>query len=219
MIPQHLSKSVEHFTPRLIVEPSRVVLGRIDLDPASCARANECVGAKKIFTAADDGLGQTWNGTVFVNPPGGVPVPRWAAEYRSRSSAVVWWRKLVHEFLVGNVERAIFVGFSLEILQAAQDDQKQWPDPLAFPFCVPSSRLRFDVEADAWAAALRQERQEASVKRAMAIDKKLVELEVKAGQIVSGDQPTHANAVVFVADDVYEFAKTFCSVGSVVVPS
>lgn len=57
------------FTPPHIIEATRAVLGAIDLDPASCAEANEVVRAKKFYTAEDDGLEKPWRGRVWLNPP------------------------------------------------------------------------------------------------------------------------------------------------------
>ena len=41
----HSCKSAEHYTPAEYVESARYVLGSIDLDPGSNARANQTVGA------------------------------------------------------------------------------------------------------------------------------------------------------------------------------
>jgi hypothetical protein len=47
---------MEWFTPALYIEKARRVLGQIDLDPASCALAQEVVQARHFFTVNDDGL-------------------------------------------------------------------------------------------------------------------------------------------------------------------
>ena len=66
----HNKGEVEWYTPLVITDRVRQALGgQIDLDPASCAAANEGVQAAKFFDKGDDGLNQKWEGTVFVNPP------------------------------------------------------------------------------------------------------------------------------------------------------
>jgi len=60
---------MEWFTPALYIEKARCVLGTIELDPASCVEAQDTVKAAKFYSFADDGLGQSWTGTVWLNPP------------------------------------------------------------------------------------------------------------------------------------------------------
>src|SRR5512146_2625457 len=79
---RHSSASNEHYTPPQIVEASRATMGGIDLDPASCALANEVVQARFWFDIA--ARAREWGtqaphaspsyqqpSRFFVNPPGG----------------------------------------------------------------------------------------------------------------------------------------------------
>jgi phage N-6-adenine-methyltransferase len=60
---------MEWYTPALYIEKARRVLGEIDLDPASCAVAQQVVNAASFYTVEDDGLKQKWYGRVWLNPP------------------------------------------------------------------------------------------------------------------------------------------------------
>jgi hypothetical protein len=176
-IVQHASESVEHYTPALIVNAARLVLGEIDLDPASCSLANEEIKAAAFYGPGsefgEDGLAEPWLGRVFLNPPGG----RAPEGMPTRSNAALWWGALAEAWRTGEVESAIFVGFTLEILRSAQ--ALDVPQPLDFPLCVPSSRIAFDrpslgggIEGDNAGLDTRRIR-------------------------VPSTQPTHANVIVF----------------------
>ena len=69
---KHNSGNCEWYTPPAIMEVCRAALdGHIDIDPASCAKANEIVQADIFYTKEDDGLSKNkkWHGRVFLNPP------------------------------------------------------------------------------------------------------------------------------------------------------
>lgn len=69
----HQSLSDEWYTPSKIVEAARRVLGTIDLDPASCPKANETIRATHFYSRQVDGLAEphVWTGRVSINPPYG----------------------------------------------------------------------------------------------------------------------------------------------------
>lgn len=64
----------EWYTPPLIIESARAVMGTIDLDPATSEFANKNIKAEQIFTEEDDGLQQDWSGNVWMNPPYSQPL-------------------------------------------------------------------------------------------------------------------------------------------------
>lgn len=134
---QHSAATPEHYTPPDIVNAARALMGGITLDPATTNSVNAAhVQATHIFTKADDGLTKTWHGNVFLNPPGG--------RIKNRSSAAVWWAKLQEQYRMARVEQAVFVGFSIEILQTTQGPY--WIGH--YPFCVPRRRIEFLKQAE-----------------------------------------------------------------------
>jgi ParB family chromosome partitioning protein len=64
----------EWYTPAKFIESARVVMGSIDLDPASSEIANRTVKAETYYTKDDDGLTKPWFGNVWLNPPYAQPL-------------------------------------------------------------------------------------------------------------------------------------------------
>lgn len=151
MIAQHSSASVQHFTPVDIVERSRKVLGAIDLDPASCANAQDVIAADMYWNANGLSPGAPWHGRVFLNPPGG-KLDRTTFEPivagPGISSAAVWWAKLWNEWNIGSVESAIFICFTMAVFRTAQEFSPEVPALFEFPFCIPRHRINYDRMVD-----------------------------------------------------------------------
>jgi phage N-6-adenine-methyltransferase len=93
------SRSDEWFTPDDLIQRAHVVMGGIDLDPASDPIANRTVKATWFYTKAMDGLNLTlpWKGRVWLNPPYG----------RGPQSAGAFVERLAAEYLSGSVMEAI----------------------------------------------------------------------------------------------------------------
>jgi phage N-6-adenine-methyltransferase len=85
----------EWYTPAEYVEAARLVMGGIDLDPASSETANRTVKASRILTQEQNGLAVSWHGRVWLNPPYAQP---WIAQFAE---------KMVEEFKSGRVRDAI----------------------------------------------------------------------------------------------------------------
>jgi hypothetical protein len=130
---KHSSASNEHYTPPEIIEAARKCMGRIELDPASCALANQTVKADRFYTKADRALRLEWKSpAVWLNPPGG--------KDGNQSRTLQWWEKLVYEWQAERLREAIFLAFNLEFLQTSQ---RSLVKPMQLPFCVPAKRLDF----------------------------------------------------------------------------
>jgi hypothetical protein len=178
MIPQHSMVTVEHPTPKDVVDRARRLMGGIDLDPATTAEINaQHVRAKRFFTKDDDGLKQEWRGNIFLNPPGGVlkwenerwnlkvPAPGKKTAGGGESSSLVWWDYLTAEWQADPTTQAVFIGFTLEILRTSQhlNRWRRTKFPVQrFYRCYPEERLAF-----------------------------------------KGGQPTHANVIVWLANQYH----------------
>lgn len=85
----------EWYTPDEHLALARMVMGGIDLDPASSHVANRLVRAAEFFSAETNGLDKEWAGRVFLNPPYAQPLIAQFAD------------KMVAEWRTGRVECAI----------------------------------------------------------------------------------------------------------------
>jgi ParB family chromosome partitioning protein len=91
--------SDERYTPVEYLASAKAVMGRIDLDPASCKAANErhaeTLGELKYFSKEDDGLERDWKGNIWLNPP------------YSRGLINRFVDKLLTEIETGNLSQAV----------------------------------------------------------------------------------------------------------------
>lgn len=118
------SGNYEWYTPLPIIEAVRVVMGSIDLDPASSESANRFVEAKTIFTEADDGLSKKWFGNVWMNHP------------FSRTNNPLWINKLLNEYVNGGVDQACCICY-------AATSERWFRDLMDFPQCFLYPRTNY----------------------------------------------------------------------------
>lgn len=143
------SGDTEYYTPLEIVDAARVVMGGIDLDPASSEAANRRVRADRIFTAADDGLKQEWRGRVWMNHPfskGEKACKPSCAKKACRERGYHldsdmpgnkhWIDKLLDEFARGHVTEACCITY-------AATSEKWFRPLLAYPQCFLYPRTNY----------------------------------------------------------------------------
>jgi hypothetical protein len=110
----------ERYTPAQYIEAARLVLGEIDLDPASCDLAQQTVRATNYFTLDGDGLAQEWHGRVWLNPPyHEVLGPKFI-------------NKLIEEIDAGHVTAAIMLTNNSTDTEWFQDEILSFADAICF---------------------------------------------------------------------------------------
>lgn len=119
----------EWYTPGKYLEAARAVMGGIDLDPASCAEANETVQAGRYYTQEENGLLLPWSGRVWCNPP-------YTQIRPGKSSIKAWVEKLIASYRLGQVSEAVCL--------VPNDPSTRWFSWLwDFMVCFPPRRIRF----------------------------------------------------------------------------
>lgn len=207
LLAQHSSNSVEHYTPEPYVEAARELMGEIDFDPCSSWLANQVVKATKWYgfdgRQLVDGLSQPWEGRTLLNPPGGRTskhAPHLTGLHKTY--ACIWWGKLVHEWQQGAIQQAVFVGFSLELIQRCQLYQTaNTRNPVTFPICYPKERIAYDYPQDTYDG-----------------------FPCEGTERVKGNNPTHASFICWLPPSINkdqqraQFAPLFAPFGEVVIP-
>jgi phage N-6-adenine-methyltransferase len=115
------SDSVEWYTPAPILGAVLATLGAIDLDP--CADPEKTVPATRHYTEDDNGLGHTWEGRVYMNPPYGRTI-------------IAWTTKLRDELHRGWVTEAV-------ALLPARVDTRWWQELAPPEVCFIRGRIQF----------------------------------------------------------------------------
>ncbi len=175
--------SNEYYLPPDLQTSIVKVLGAIDLDPASCAQAQELIQAEVWYGPespfGENGLAEPWAGRVYLNPPGGPTTKEY--HHLTQSSMALWWAVLADHWQNGDVDAAFYMGFSIDILSTAQGIFEL--SPLDFPICVPSKRIPF----------LTPNRKITSGK----YKGQMIEPNKEAGELVLQKQPTHVCVFVY----------------------
>lgn len=142
---KHSRGSSEWFTPTRFTDAAREVMGGIDLDPASCAEANEYVQATRYFTKEYDGRLQKWIAdSVWLNPPGGE---------KGRSGQEEWFGYAEREYKAGNAKQIIFMMFN------SSGTETEWFQGALgnYPICYVNQRIKFTPAAGAYETSKRND--------------------------------------------------------------
>lgn len=128
------SATYEHYTPEPYCLAVHDVMGRVNLDPASCEIANRTVRADRYYTINDDGLKQTWRvsdrTSVYLNPPYG--------KIGNASIVAMWITRLIQAYTSGEIAQAI--------LNVKASTAEQWFKPLwNYPICFVDHRISYDT--------------------------------------------------------------------------
>lgn len=122
----------DFYTHRSIIEAARGAMGGIDVDPASCAQANEVVRATTFFGAKENGLLHDWIGNVWLNPPFGNFSGEWAPTLLYQ-----WKSGRVNQMCVLASTRAITAQGFHGVVQAAN---AMWVAYGRLPFWGPNAK-------------------------------------------------------------------------------
>lgn len=114
-----------------LIDAAHLLMGGIDLDPASSKKANEFVNAKHFYTPKEDGLNEMeWFGNVYLFPPKHSyfwhhKSQRWkmtrGLSPSLTSSYAIWWRTLKRKWLKGEIEQGVYFANAPDMFMYCQD--------------------------------------------------------------------------------------------------
>ncbi len=103
-------------------------MGEIDVDPASCAQANETVKATTYYDIDTNGLDKEWIGRVWMNCPYG--------RDGGDSNQATWTQLLIEQYQTGIITEAV-------VLVHSATDTFWFQRLFQFPICFTDHRIRF----------------------------------------------------------------------------
>lgn len=121
------SGNTERYTQEFIIEAARSTMGYINLDPASCEKANKTVQAAVYMIEADNGLSMPWCGNIWMNHP------------FSRKGNPLWINKLISEYRGGSLKQSCNICF-------ASTSEKWFLPLMKFPQCFLNPRTAYHDE-------------------------------------------------------------------------
>tara|TARA_E500000318_G_scaffold68809_1_gene63659 strand:- start:264 stop:857 length:594 start_codon:yes stop_codon:yes gene_type:complete len=137
------AEDFEHISNRDLIDSAHMLMGSIDLDPASSEFANKYVQATEYYNPVDDGLNdQQWYGNVYLFPPNrsyfwDKKSDRWKVTRglspTLASGHAVWWRALKRKWLANEINQAIFFTNYMDMAMYCQDI-------FDHPVCIMKSR-------------------------------------------------------------------------------
>lgn len=119
----HEGSTVEWYTPPGIIAAIGLAY---DLDPCSPAGGLEWIPAARVISLPDDGLAQSWEGRVWLNPPYGKATGAWMRRLAAHGDGVAlvfartetaWW----HE-TVGCADAVSFIAGRLTFVNRDRDE-------------------------------------------------------------------------------------------------
>ena len=118
------SDSEEWYTPSEYIDAAKLVMGGIDIDPATNETAQGIIQAKTFYTKQQDGLQHDWFGRLWLNPPYG-------------KQCVAFVSRAINQFEIGNLDEGIL------LLNSNSSDSSWWQPLWDYTLCFFNGRINF----------------------------------------------------------------------------